>query len=151
MIRGLRRFQTRAFSSQSVLPKDFKYTKTHEWVSIKNQIATVGITDHAQAELGDIVHIDPIDPIDPIDQEELNQVVNQGDTIAIIESVKAASDIHSPVSGKLLESNTNLSEDPGIVNTDPYETGWIVKIQIDEKSEIEKLLSSDEYEDTIMS
>ena len=101
------------------IPSDLLYTKDHEWIKIENGIATVGITDYAQGELGDIIFIE---------FPEIGDAVQAKDSIGTIEAVKTVADIYSPVSGDILEVNVNLEDNPDIINTDPYDTGWIIKL-----------------------
>lgn len=112
------------------------YTKEHIWVKIDNDIATIGITDYGQRQLGDIVFID---------LPELEREVESGEVIASVESVKAISEIYSPVSGKIISINEDLSNDPSIINSDPYGDGWICDIQMKDLSEIEDLMTADDY------
>lgn len=118
------------------IPKDLFYTKDHEWARIEGDIATVGITDYAQKLLGDIVFLEI---------SEVGTTVNQGEKIGTIESVKAASDIFSPVSGKIVEVNTELTATPDVVNKDPYGAAWMAKIELSDPSEKGKLLDADAY------
>lgn len=113
-----------------------RYTKTHEWVVIEDAFAVVGITDHAQSALGDITYIDVT---------ALNEEVAQGDEIAVIESVKAASDIFAPISGVVAESNALLEDRPELVNQDPLGEGWIIKLKNFAEKEMETLLTEKEY------
>ncbi|XP_018459512.2 glycine cleavage system H protein 2, mitochondrial, partial [Raphanus sativus] len=124
----------RGFSS--VVLKDLKYAESHEWVKIDGNKATFGITDHAQDHLGDVVYVELPD---------LGRSVSQGESFGAVESVKATSDINSPVSGKVVEVNEVLSESPGLVNTSPYEEGWIIKVELSDAGEVEKLMDSDKY------
>ncbi|KAG0259615.1 hypothetical protein BGZ95_004622 [Linnemannia exigua] len=112
-----------------------KYTAEHEWIEIENGIATVGITNHAQEALGEIVYVEAAELKD----------VEKGDTIGSVESVKAASDIYAPVSGKVLEVNTILGDEPGLLNTDAENSAWLCKIQLSAEDEIKDLLSEDAY------
>lgn len=105
------------------VPKDLKYTKSHEWVRIQGDTATVGITDYAQSELGDIVYVDLPSP---------GRALNQGESFGTIESVKTVSDIYSPVKGQIAETNTALEGASELINQDPYGQGWIAKIRLDE-------------------
>lgn len=118
------------------VPENLRYARTHEWVSIDQDIATVGITDHAQAELTDIVYAEPPAP---------GKLLAAGETAAVVESVKAASDIYSPIAGEVVEANTELEADPALLNTDPFGKGWIFKLKISDPAEIEKLLSPEDY------
>ena len=115
---------------------DLLYTKDHEWISIDGNIATMGITDYAQESLGDITFIE----LPSVDDD-----VEQFGEIASVESVKAASDIFAPISGKILEVNGKLEENPGLINKSPYEKGWIVKIEISDMEEASNLMPADEY------
>lgn len=122
------------------VPTDLKYTEEHEWVAIEGDIATVGITDYAQGELGDLVFI------------ELPQVgdeVTMSDPFGTIEAVKAVSDLFAPVSGTVTEVNEFLADDPEIVNKDPYSDGWMIKVKMSNAEDLESLLSADAYKDLI--
>ena len=116
---------------------DRKYTKTHEWVLVENEVAVVGITDHAQNALGDITYIDVT---------SLKSDVEQGDEIAIIESIKAASDLHAPISGTVVEANHELEIQPELVNQDPLDSGWLIKLKDFNKTELDALMTEEEYE-----
>jgi glycine cleavage system H protein len=118
------------------LPKDLKYTKDHEWVRIEGDVAYVGITDFAQSELGDIVYVD----IDTLDKK-----VNREEVFGTVEAVKTVSDLFSPVTGTVLELNPKLDANPENVNSDPYGNGWMIKMSIDNKAELEELLSAEDY------
>ncbi len=118
------------------IPKDFYYTKDHEWAKVEGNTATVGITDYAQKLLGDIVFLEI---------SEVGTEVKMGEKIGTIESVKAASDIFSPLSGKIIEVNSDLPSTPDVVNKDPYGAAWMAKIEIADPSEINKLLTADAY------
>ena len=118
------------------LPGELKYTKDHEWVSIEGDIATVGITDFAQKELGDIVYVEV---------ETLDQTLNKDEVFGTVEAVKTVSDLFLPLSGEIIEFNDSLESDPEKVNSDPYGDGWMVKVKISDASEIEALLSSEDY------
>ncbi|RZF54470.1 glycine cleavage system protein GcvH [Acinetobacter halotolerans] len=118
-------------------PVDLKYARTHEWVRIEGDLVVTGITDHAQDELGDLVYVET---------PELDSQVTASEQAGIVESVKTASDIHAPVSGTVVEVNTDLEDDPDFVNEDPYGKGWIYKIKPDNMADVEKLLSNEEYE-----
>jgi len=122
------------------IPADLKYTKDHEWVKIEGDKATIGITQFAQSELGDIVYVD-IDTIgDTLKQEEV---------FGSVEAVKTVSDLFMPLSGEVLEFNKALEDEPEKVNSDPYGDGWMIKCTISEASEIEKLLSAEAYNELI--
>ena len=113
-----------------------KYTKEHEWVEINGDIATVGITNHAQESLGDIVFID---------LPTVGKEVKSNDEICVIESVKAASDIYAPIDGEVIEINNNLNDDASIVNQDPEKEGWIFKMKIADPNQYSNLMTLDEY------
>ena len=118
-------------------PENLRYTKEHEWVRVEGDTGTIGITLHAQNELGDIVYVD---------LPKSGAVVQQGKTIGSVESVKAVSDIYTPVSGEVIEVNGSLAESPEILNKDPYGAGWLVKIKLSEPNEAAKLLTAAEYQ-----
>ena len=118
-------------------PDDFYYSKDHEWLRIDGENATVGITDFAQKQLGDVVYVELPQP---------GALLEFHQSIGVIESVKAVSDIYSPVSGEVIEINEELNESPELVNEDPHEKGWIVRIKIKNKTELENLMSASEYE-----
>ena len=121
------------------IPKNLYYTKEHEWVSINNGIATIGITDYAQGELGDIIFIEFPD---------IGSYCNAGDTIGTIEAVKTVADLFSPIKGNISEINTNLEDEPDSINKDPYNTGWIIKFNSISYNQ-STLLSPDKYEKLI--
>ena len=121
-------------------PKELRYTKEHEWVSIDNNIATIGITDHAQGQLGDIVFVELPD---------LESSINQDDVFGVVEAVKTVADLFAPVSGKIIEINSDLEESPDLINSDPYESGWIIKTVVDNLDEYNNLMSNLDYEDLI--
>ena len=118
-----------------------KYTKDHEWIFLKGDVATIGITNYAQESLGDIVFIE---------LPEIGKSVQAGDQVGVIESVKAASEIYSPVSGKVIEINKELIKTPQLVNTEPENSGWYIKIQIKKTDELNNLLSFDQYKEIIL-
>ncbi|HCW5801451.1 glycine cleavage system protein GcvH [Acinetobacter baumannii] len=118
-------------------PSELKYARTHEWVKIEGDLVITGITDHAQDELGDLVYVET---------PEVGSQVTAGEQAGVVESVKTASDIHAPVSGTVVEVNTDLEDDPDYVNEDPYGKGWIYKIKPDNIADVEKLLTNAEYE-----
>ena len=122
------------------IPNNLKYTKEHEWIKIDGDYATIGITDFAQSELGDIVFIEFL---------KKDEKCGMGDTIATIEAVKTVADLYAPLSGTVYEFNLNLENAPESVNSDPYNNGWIAKIKLDEKFDSSDLLSSNDYEDLI--
>jgi glycine cleavage system H protein len=118
-------------------PENLRYTKEHEWVRVEGDTGTIGITFHAQKELGDIVYVDLPKP---------GTLIQQKTTIGSVESVKAVSDIYTPVSGEVTEVNGQLAESPEILNKDPYGSGWLVKIKLSEPDEAAKLLTAAEYQ-----
>ena len=118
------------------IPAELKYTKDHEWISIEGDIATVGITDFAQKELGDIVYVEV---------ETLDQTLNKDEVFGTVEAVKTVSDLFLPLSGEIIEFNDSLESSPEKVNTDPYGDGWMVKVKISNIDEIDTLLSSEDY------
>ncbi len=118
------------------VPSDLKYAKSHEWVRVAGDVATVGITDHAQHELTDIVFVELPEP---------GRQVAAGQSCAVVESVKTASDIYSPVSGEVLEVNPELAGNPGLVNKEPYAGGWFFKVKMTRPAEVETLLSPEQY------
>ncbi len=122
------------------LPQNLKYTKEHEWVKIDDNILMLGITDHAQSELGDIIFIEFPD---------LNQVISKDEPFGTIEAVKTVADLFAPVSGKIIEINQDLEDNPELVNSDPYGEGWIVKITDFDKSQLNALLDSNNYKEII--
>ena len=122
------------------IPKEFKYTKEHEWVVIDNNIATIGITDHAQGQLGDIVFVEI---------PEMESKISQYSTFVDVAAVKTVADLFAPVSGSIVEINNELEESPDLINSDPYGSGWIIKVSVDSLEEYNNLLSSDDYMDFI--
>lgn len=117
-------------------PEDLRYTKEHEWIRVEGNIGTVGVTDHAQGELGDIVYIDISDSLD---------TVSKGETFGTIEAVKTVADLYAPISGKVVEINTALNDAPETVNSDPYGAGWLVRIELADTSELDDLLDVEAY------
>lgn len=122
------------------VPDELKFADTHEWIRIDGDIGTVGITDHAQAELTDIVFAEPPKP---------GAVFSAKSSAAVVESVKAASDIYAPVSGEIVEGNDALAENPSLLNTDPYGAGWIFKIRLSDPSELDALKDAAAYREHI--
>jgi glycine cleavage system H protein len=118
------------------VPADLKYTTEHEWVGVEGRVATVGVTDYAQGELGDVVFVE---------LPKVGSDVRRGEAFGTIEAVKAVSEIYSPVTGKVVEVNPTLSDDPMIVNRDCYGDGWMIRIEMDDHSELEQLLDADGY------
>jgi len=118
------------------IPADLRYAKTHEWIRVEGETVTVGITDHAQAELTDIVYAEP---------PKVGAAVTAGGTAAVVESVKAASDIYSPLTGTVTEVNGELSSNPALLNTDPFGQGWFYRMSASSPAEIEALLTPEAY------
>jgi glycine cleavage system H protein len=123
------------------IPKELKYTENDEWIKVDGNIGTVGITDHAQDQLSDIVYVEII-----VSEDE---EVGQGDACATIESVKAAADVYAPVSGKVVAINDELPDTPEIVNSDPYGKAWMLKIELSDPSELDGLMDADAYEASV--
>lgn len=119
------------------VPSELKYAKSHEWVRLAGDVATVGITDHAQHELTDVVFVE---------LPEKGRKIKAGEACAVVESVKTASDIYSPVSGEIVETNAAVVENPALVNTDPYGAGWFFKLRLASPAEAGSLLSADQYQ-----
>jgi len=122
------------------LPQNLLFTKDHEWIRVEGNLATVGVTDHAQEQLGAIVYVEL-----PDEDEEFEQ----GDVLGAVESTKATADVFSPVSGKVVELNEDLNDNPGAVNTSPYEEGWLVKLELSNPEELEALLNPEDYQKLI--
>jgi glycine cleavage system H protein len=118
-------------------PEEFLYTKEHEWIRVDEEIGTIGITDHAQKELGDIVYVELPKP---------GERVAANESFGTVESVKAVSELYSPVSGDVTGVNTKLQNNPEILNSDPHGEAWLVQVRLSDRSEIEKLMSAEEYE-----
>ena len=119
------------------LPKELKYTKDHEWVKIDGKTATVGITDFAQGELGDVVYVE----VETVDEE-----LDKDEVFGTVEAVKTVSDLFLPLSGKIIEFNEDLEDEPEKVNEDPYGDGWMIKFEISDESELDQLLDADAYQ-----
>jgi glycine cleavage system H protein len=118
-------------------PSELKYTKDHEWIKIEGNVATIGITDFAQGELGDIVYVD----VDTVDDE-----LEGGEVFGSVEAVKTVSDLFLPISGKVTEFNSELEDQPELLNSDPYGNGWIIKLEVAEGADQSELLSAEEYQ-----
>ncbi|GEN77979.1 glycine cleavage system protein GcvH [Chryseobacterium hagamense] len=121
-------------------PSELKYTKDHEWIRIEGNVATIGITDFAQGELGDIVYVD----VDTVDDE-----LEGGAVFGSVEAVKTVSDLFLPISGKVIEFNAELEDQPELLNTDPYGNGWIIKLEVAEGVDQSELLSAEAYQEVI--
>jgi glycine cleavage system H protein len=119
------------------IPNNLKYTKEHEWILVEGNLGTIGVTDYAQGELGDVVYVD----IDPA----LNEI-KKGESIGTIEAVKTVSDIYAPFSGKVVEQNEEIKDSPELVNSDPYGKGWMLKVEISDSSELADLLDDAAYQ-----
>jgi glycine cleavage system H protein len=118
------------------VPDDLKYSKTHEWLRLEGDIATVGITDHAQAELGDIVYLD---------LPEVGRILEADAQFGEVESVKAVSELYTPVSGEVVEANTAITDTTEIINEDPFGQGWLIKVRLANPAELEELMSAADY------
>jgi glycine cleavage system H protein len=122
------------------IPAELMYTKDHEWARIEGDVATIGITDYAQSELGDIVFVE---------LPEVGRKTKQAESFGTIEAVKAVSDLFAPLSGEIIEINNTLTDQPEVINKDPYGEGWLVKIKFTDQSEISNLLDKSKYEELI--
>jgi glycine cleavage system H protein len=122
------------------IPAELKYTKDHEWVKIEGDVATVGITEFAQSELGDIVYVEI---------ETVGETIDQEEVFGSVEAVKTVSDLFMPLSGEIIEFNENLESNPELVNSDPYGEGWMIKVKISDASQVDSLLDSDAYKGLI--
>lgn len=123
------------------IPADLKYTKDHEWVRVEGNKATVGITDFAQGELGDIVFVEF--------EAEVDDELDKEETFGSVEAVKTVSDLFIPISGKVTAINEDIDSDPEIVNNDPYGKGWMIQIEMSDEAELEDLLSAEDYKDIV--
>lgn len=119
------------------IPEKLLYTKEHEWIAVEDEVGTIGITDHAQTELGDVVYVELPDTGSQFDA---------GQALGSVESVKAVSEVYSPVSGQILEVNSALVDSPETLNQDPYGKGWIVRLRLDDTTEIHNLMSPEDYQ-----
>lgn len=122
------------------IPSKLKYTKDHEWIQVEGTIATIGITDFAQGELGDIVYVDV---------DTLDDTVSEGEVFGSVEAVKTVSDLFMPLTGEVIEFNDALEDDPELVNSDPYNKGWMIKIKFTDNSQLEDLLDAKAYESLV--
>lgn len=123
-----------------MVPNDRKYTKEHEWVQVDGDVATIGVTDFAAGELGDIVFVE---------MPEVGDELNQGDTVGSIESVKAVEDMYVPVSGEVVEINADIDATPELVNSEPFDGGWLFKIKLNDTAEVDNLLDAAAYGDIL--
>jgi glycine cleavage system H protein len=119
-----------------LIPKECRYTREHEWARLEDGIVTIGVTDYAQEKLGEIVYVELPDENDEVRKDE---------AFGVVESTKNASDVMAPISGKVVEINGTLEENPELINNDPYEEGWLIRIQAEDVSELDELMSADEY------
>jgi glycine cleavage system H protein len=119
-------------------PRDYRYTKEHEWAKMDGDLAVMGITNYAATQLGDMVYVD---------MPTVGSTISQGDSIGALESVKAAADFYSPIGGEVVERNEKLLDEPGLLNADPFGEGWYVKVRPSDPSELEALMSADEYDE----
>ncbi|MDA5648270.1 glycine cleavage system protein GcvH [Staphylococcus aureus] len=122
------------------VPNELKYSKEHEWVKVEGNVATIGITEYAQSELGDIVFVE---------LPETDDEINEGDTFGSVESVKTVSELYAPISGKVVEVNEELEDSHEFVNESPYEKAWMVKVEISDESQLEALLTAEKYSEMI--
>lgn len=122
------------------LPADLKYTKDHEWVKVEGDVITVGITDFAQGELGDIVYVEV---------ETVDETLDAEEVFGTVEAVKTVSDLFLPVSGEIIEFNEALEDEPELVNSDPYGAGWMIKVKCSDVSQLDELMSADDYKTLI--
>ncbi len=118
------------------IPSDLKYTKDHEWVRVEGDVATIGITDFAQGELGDIVYVEV---------ETLDETLDKDEVFGTVEAVKTVSDLFLPMSGEIIEFNETLEDEPELVNTDPYGDGWMIKVKISDQAELDQLMDDAAY------
>ena len=124
----------------SNIPNELKYTKSHEWIKVDGDVATVGITEHAQSLLGDLVYVE---------LPEVGDELSAGDDACVVESVKAASDVYAPVDGEVLEINDGVVDDPAQVNSEPYTGGWLFKLKISDSTQLSNLMSASDYSTAI--
>lgn len=119
------------------VPKDLKFTRTHEWVRVDGDTATIGLSDYAQGELGDITYVELPQPGESFDKS---------DSFGVVESVKAASDVYMPISGEIVESNEDAEQEPELINASPFERAWLIKVKITDPGDLEELMDADSYE-----
>jgi glycine cleavage system H protein len=119
-------------------PRNYRYTKEHEWANMEGEVATMGITNYAATQLGDMVYVD---------MPTVGATISQGDSIGALESVKAAADFYSPLGGEVIALNERLLDEPGLLNSDPFGEGWFVRVRTTDASEFEALMSADEYDE----
>jgi len=122
------------------IPEDLKYTKDHEWIKVEGDTVTIGITDFAQSELGDIVYVEV---------ETVDETLDREEVFGTVEAVKTVSDLYLPLSGEIIEFNESLEDEPEKVNSDPYGEGWMIKVKFSDESQLEELLSADAYKEVL--
>jgi glycine cleavage system H protein len=122
------------------IPADLKYTKEHEWALVEGGTVTIGITDHAQSALGDIVYCE---------LPKVGRELKAGETFGVVESIKAVSDLYAPLSGKVIAINSSVVDNPGAINVDPYRGSWMIKVELKNKDELQSLLDSSKYEELV--
>ncbi|OEY73024.1 glycine cleavage system protein GcvH [Salegentibacter salarius] len=122
------------------IPQELKYTKDHEWIRVEGDTVTIGITDFAQSELGDIVYVEV---------ETLDETLDKEEVFGTVEAVKTVSDLYLPISGEIIEFNESLEDEPEKVNSDPYGEGWMIKVKFSDESQLEELLSADAYKEIL--
>lgn len=122
------------------IPQELKYTKDHEWIRIEGDTVTIGITDFAQSELGDIVYVEV---------ETVDETLDKEEVFGTVEAVKTVSDLYLPISGEIIEFNESLEDEPEKVNSDPYGEGWMIKVKFSDESQLEELLSADAYKEIL--
>ena len=122
------------------IPQELKYTKDHEWIRVEGDTVTIGITDFAQSELGDIVYVEV---------ETLDETLDKEEVFGTVEAVKTVSDLYLPISGEIIEFNESLEDEPEKVNSDPYGEGWMIKVKFSDKSQLEELLSANAYKEIL--
>jgi glycine cleavage system H protein len=122
--------------TESTIPTHLRYTEDHEWIEVEDDVATVGITDYAQSELGDVVYVE---------LPEIGEKAVQGKAFGLVEAVKTVADLYAPVSGEILEINHHLSQNPGLLNQSPYDEGWVIKIRMADPAEMDALLDDQGY------
>ncbi len=122
------------------IPEELKYTDEHEWIFVEDGLGRVGITDYAQDALGDVVYVE---------LPEIGDIVEKGEVFGSVESVKAASDLYAPISGKVVEVNEDLEDSPELINESPYDDGWMIVIEAEDEDELEDLLTAEEYEEQV--
>ncbi len=121
-------------------PDHLKYTEEHEWIAVDDDVVIIGITDFAQKQLGDVVFVE---------LPEVGDVLESGKPFGVVESVKAVSDVYAPISGEVLEINEDLPDEPGLLNTSPYEDGWMLKVKLSDPDELDELMDADAYQELV--